>query len=329
MKAWAKAKVGARFVANRVSMTAQQDGYRAAAGVAVRLLATETRKLPRLVRLAVSGPARAPAEHPSGYSETIVRALDQMPVKLTPFWIDPDNFYAHVRSVGYPRAYAAGPLEEGGNREIKLLEYFVSLEIADIQPRDVVIDVASEHSIFPTVVRDACGATVFRQDLIYPPGVHGDRIGGSAASILVADQFADKLVLHNSFEHFEGTADSDFIAEAWRILKPGGMVCIVPLFLSDRYSILSDPLTDRRGIAWDAGAQVIELPGWHNRFGRFYDPTALDARVLSPARELGYDLEILHFMNVTDVHPQAAMYFALVLRKPPQHSAGREIESPV
>jgi SAM-dependent methyltransferase len=316
MRLPSRAKVGARFVANLLSTVARQDGYRAAAGVAVRLLATETRKLPRLARLAASAPGSATAEHPAGYSEAILQALSQLSVDMRPYRIDSDKFKAHVRSSAYPLAYAAGPLDEGGNRENKLLEYFVSLEILDLQPGDVVIDVASEYSIFPTVVREAYGATVFRQDLIYPPGVQGDRIGGTAAAMPVADQFADKLVLHNSFEHFEGTADSGFIAEAWRVLKPGGVVCIVPLFVSERYSIISDPLTDRRGIAWDAGARVIELPGRHNRFGRFYDAPALDARVLSRARELGYECEILHFANVKDVHPRASMHFALVMRKP-------------
>lgn len=310
------AKAGARFAANQVSMAARQDGYLAAAGVATRLLIDESRKLPRLARLAVSGSATA--EHPVGYSPEILEALRELPVELRPHTISADDFHRHVRSYAYPSAYAGGPLDEGGNRENKLLEYFVSLELLDAQPGDVVIDVASERSMFPSVLRDASGATVFRQDLIYPAGVNGDRIGGSAASMPVTDRFADALVLHNSFEHFEGTADSSFVAEAWRVLKPGGVVCIVPLFVSDRYVILSDPLTDRRGVVWDPHARVVELAGWHNRFGRFYDATALDARVLAPARELGYALELLHFANVKDVHPQASMHFGLVLRKPPE-----------
>jgi SAM-dependent methyltransferase len=308
------AKTGARYVTNIVSMAARQDGYRAAAGVAFRLVVTETRKLPRLARLAVSSDSAG--EHPTGYSEAILQDLNRLPVKVTPYRIDPERFHAHLRSFEYPKAYAAGPLDEGGNRENKLLEYFVSLEILGFQEDDVVIDVASERSIFGQVVREVCGATILRQDLIFPPGIHGDRIGGSAASMPVRDHFADKLVLHNSFEHFEGTADSDFIAEAWRVLKPGGVVCIVPLFVSDGYSIISDPLTDRRGIVWDPGARVLELSGWHNRFGRFYDASALEARVLSRARAVGFDVEILHFANVKDVHPRASMYFALVMRKP-------------
>jgi SAM-dependent methyltransferase len=305
-------------------MVARHDGGRAAAVVAVRLLATELRKLPRLARLAVSRRgALATGEHPTGYSEEILAALNEVSADLRQYPIAPNAFASHVRSVRYPRAYAAGPLDEGGNREDKLLEYFLSLQILDIQPRDVVIDVASEHSIFPEVVRDAHGATVFRQDLIYPPGIHGDRIGGNAGAMPVPDQFADALVLHNSFEHFEGTADSDFVAESWRVLRPGGAVVIVPLFVSERYSIISDPLTDRRGIVWDPGARVIELPGRHIRFGRFYDAPTLDKRVLGPATRLGYDLEILHFGNVRDVHPRASTHFALVLRKPGARHATR------
>lgn len=309
------AKATVRYATNNVSMAARHDGYRAAGAVALRLILTEMRKLPRLARRAVST-KDSPQEHPIGYSAAILEGFNQLPVPLTRYPIDPEQFRSHVLSFGYPEAYAAGPLDEGGNRENKLLEYFVSLQILKLGENDVVIDIASERSIFAQVVRETCGATILRQDLIFPPGIHGDRIGGSAASIPVADRFADKLVLHNSFEHFEGSADSDFVAEAWRILKPGGVACIVPLFVSDKYSIISDPLTDRRGVVWDAGATVVELPWWHNRFGRFYDASALEARVLAPARALGYELEILHFVNVKDVHPRASMYFGLIMRKP-------------
>lgn len=250
------------------------------------------------------------------YSEGIRGALQRLPVEVRPYPVDVGRFDSHLRDFVYPHAYAAGPLEEGGNRENKLLEYFLSLELLDIHPGDVVIDVASEYSIFPTVVRQLRGGTVYRQDLIYPEGIHGDRIGGNAAAIAVGDQFANALVLQNSFEHFEGTADTGFIAESWRILRPGGSVLIVPLFVSEEYINITDPLVDRRGIAWDPGARVLELPGWHNRFGRFYSADALERRVLAPARQVGYDVELLHFANVADVHPMAATHYALRLRRP-------------
>ncbi len=297
-------------------MAARQHGYLAAGALGGRFLVTEISKLPKAARLALLARLRrAPAgRHPTMNSDTIVADLARVGLELHPYRVDLAAFRAHEAAHGYPRNYAGGPLEEGGMREQKLLEYFVSLDLLAVRPLDVVVDVASEWSIFPEVLRRISGATVYRQDLMYAPGVHGDRIGGSAAHMPVPDGFADKLVLHNAFEHFEGTADSDFIVEAWRVLKPGGTLCILPLFMSDQYSILTDPLVDRRDIMWDDGARVIELPWWHNRFGRFYDAESLQRRVLAPA---GRFRNILyHIENTTELHPRSYLHFALVLRKP-------------
>lgn len=198
----------------------------------------------------------------------------------------------------------------------RFFEYFVSLELVDIRPSDVVIDVASERSLFPEVVRTQTGARVFRQDLTYAPGVAGDRIGGNAARMPIAAEFANKLILHNSFEHFEGEADRDFIREAWRVLRPGGEACIVPLYLSQRYEILTDPLVDTRDLAWDPGARIARVRGFRNRFGRFYSPAALAERVLRPAEECGFAVSLYDFENLRKLDPSSGLHFGLVLTKP-------------
>jgi hypothetical protein len=93
-------------------------------------------------------------------------------------------------------------------------------------------------------------------------------------------------------------------------------VCIVPLCVSDEYAIATDPLVDRRGVVWDSGARVLELPWWHNRFGRFYDAQALERRILRPSRECGFEAILYHLENVKAVHPAVYLHFGLVLRKP-------------
>jgi SAM-dependent methyltransferase len=308
-----KLRAGMRYLANLVAMVARQRGYVAAGAAGSRFVIAEVAKLPKFALLASAGGRRVQT-HPTMYSNEIVDALATLGVEMRAYRIDVDAFRRHVVACNYPRNYGAGPLDEGGVREQKLLEYFVSLDLLSVRPSDLVIDVASEWSIFPDVLRELSAATVYRQDLIYPPGINGNRVGGSAARMPVAGEFADKLVLHNAFEHFERSADFDFIAEAWRVLKPGGTLCILPLFVSDEYTILTDPLVDRRGIVWDEGARVVEVPGWHNRFGRFYDASALRRRVLIPAS--GFSTTIYHFVNVKDVHPRAHLHFALVMRKP-------------
>jgi hypothetical protein len=186
--------------------------------------------------------------------------------------LDPLGFAEHTRDYRL-RFYAGGTVAKGGAREWKILEYFASLQLLDIRSTDVVIDVASERSLFPDVVERLYDARVFRQDLKYPRGVHDVRIGGNAASMPVPPTFADKLTLHISFEHFEGSADSRFIREAWRVLRPGGTACIVPLYLSERHEILADPLVDTVDVDWDPGAEVVRAVGYRNRFGRFYSPS--------------------------------------------------------
>jgi SAM-dependent methyltransferase len=306
-------RTGVRYAANLTSMVARQEGVVAAAVVGSQFVATEAAKLPRYARM-TRGSGGLKVAHPPLISERILTDLDGLGVPVRPYRIDVPAFHEHLASARYPKMYAAGSIDEGGNREEKLLEYFVSLDLLKPQRDHVMIDVASEWSIFPDVVRKRTGATVYQQDLIYPPGVRGYRIGGSAAHLPIPDNFADMLVLHNAFEHFEGTADSDFIREAWRILRPGGVLCILPLFMSERFSVMSDPLVDRRGVVWDPGAEVVEIPWWHNRFGRLYDAAALRTRVLEPGRS--FDQLIYHVVNPYEVHPSICLHFILLLSKP-------------
>jgi SAM-dependent methyltransferase len=306
--------IGVRFGLNLVARVAEQEGYSSAAAVGSRYIVTEIGKLPRIAALAMREPGQD--RHPPMESEVIVAAARGMGVELRPYHIDLDAFWSHVRASHYPRLYAAGTMSLGGAREQKLLEYFVSLDLLRPTASDVIIDIASEWSIFARVVRRALGARVYQQDLIYFPGLHGERIGGNARAMPIPDAFADKLVLHNAYEHFEGDADTAFVVEAWRVLRPGGAVCIAPLNLSDEYCIVSDPLVNRRGVVWDPGARVIELPLWHNRFGRFYDAAALMRRVIEPAQRLGFEVALHHVENVKAVHHSAYLHFVLILSKP-------------
>jgi hypothetical protein len=312
--------LGLRYGLNLFAMVARQQGYPTALAVSSRSMAREMTNLVRAVRLSrqarrAARPGQAP---PAVYSEALLAALAGLDLEIRPYHVDAHAFQAHVKAGAYPRYYAAGSVAQGGAREKKLLEYFVSLDLLKPERADTVVDVGSEWSIFPEVLRRLTGARVYRQDLIYPAGVHGDQIGGSATAMPVADEFADQIVLHNAFEHFEGMADTGFILEAWRVLKPGGKVCILPLFLSEHHFVFSDPLVDRRGVVWDPGAPVIEKPWFHNRFGRYYGPAALQQRVLGPARRAGFAPALYHLVNVRQVVPESRMHFALLLGKPAQ-----------
>jgi len=302
-------------------MVSRQQGSLAALSFGVNSVVTEVAKLPKALLLTRKRLAsKKNFQHPGRFSietvEAIASGLERNGAAVENLILDGNAFWAHTRLPDYPKNYAAGPVTEGGVREKKLMEYYVSLELLNVQPTDTVIDVASEWSIFPDVLRKLTGATVYQQDLIYPPGIHGYRIGGNAAEMTVPDGFANKLVLHNSFEHFEGDADTNFIFEAWRVLRPGGKVCIIPFYLSDQHSIITDPLLDRRSVVWDNDARIVEIPWCHHRFGRFYSADTAYRHVLVPAKQAGFEVRLYRILNVNDVLPKANIHFVLLLEKP-------------
>jgi SAM-dependent methyltransferase len=314
-------RVGLRYFANLITRVIHQRGYLTAVFVISNFIITEIMKIPRMVRLLLSGElcARKARKNIVLYSNTILKNLSNLRVDIEQYHINLDAFNAHVSAYNYPYNYAAGPMAEGGMREQKLLEYFVSLDLLTIQSTDVVVDVGSEWSIFPEVLQRLSGAKVYRQDIIYPDGINLDHIGGNAATMPIPKEFFDKIVLHNFFEHFEGTGDTDFIREAWRVLKPGGKLCILPLFIGEQYSILTDPLVDRKGIVFDDDAEVIEWPWWHNRFGRIYDVDAFERRVLNPGIE--FHTIIYHIENLQVINQLVYLHFVLIMEKPIRSSS--------
>lgn len=313
-----------RYVLNVVVLAFRQEGWRAAALTAVSLGAGEARKVPRLLAWMWRGYPTSPSGRPVLALEhkpvtTLPRLLaifEHLDVDLRSISIDPRELEKHIERFSYPRFYAGGPVAKGGFREWKILEYFISLMLVPVLPSDVVIDIASERSVFPDMVRRLIGARVFRQDLAYRRGIHADRIGGSADEMPLPASFADKLMLHNSFEHFENDIDTKFVREAWRVLRPGGAVCIVPLYLSDTYQILTDPLLERDDITWDDDAEVTRVAGLRHRFGRLYSGEMLEKRVLAPARERGFVPTVYYVENIRSVEPSGGAHFALVLFKP-------------
>jgi SAM-dependent methyltransferase len=309
---------------NAVNLERRQEGWWSAAATALSLSTAEARKIPRFLHLRWKQrgqQVQPPLEVPTRDDSQILRQFTGLGIDFQSATVDRDAFEGHMSSFPYPRFYAGGAVASGGVREAKLLEYFLSLSLLPVSEREVVIDIASERSVFPEMIAKTFGALAFRQDLIYPSGIDKDRIGGSADNMPVPSGFADKLFLHNSFEHFEGDIDTRFIYEAWRVLKPGGGVCIVPLYVSTRHENVTDPLVDTNGVVWDADAVIVEKIGHHVRFGRWYSAQTLSERVLHPAGECGFKADIYHFAGVDprSVDPisraQGGIRFAMVLRK--------------
>lgn len=235
------------------------------------------------------------------------------------YCFEPSSFQGYVTKAQY-EAYGPYYMDNGtGNskhRIEKLLQHFLSLQFLDIQPTDVYIDVASNTSPMKQIVRQLYGIKTYRMDLKYPPGINGDQIGCDAGDTGLSVGFVSKMSLHCSFEHFAYGSDIRFVREASRILRPGGKVCIIPLYILDRYSIRQDPtLETDLGLKDKEGATRVFVRDYRVDYGRFYDVRNFEQRILKNCGDL--IPTVYHVTNLAVLHPEHCYsHFALILEKP-------------
>ena len=244
----------------------------------------------------------------------VVARLSDLGLSVARRSVEPGAYRDYLASADYARF----PLYMDGGRAAgfheKGLEHFLAARLSGLRRGEVCIDVASQNSPVPDVYARLFGAGMYEQDLAFPRGLSGRRIGGDAAAMPVPDAFADVLVLHNAFEHFEGDSDTRFMHEAARVLKPGGRVCILPLFMHERFANQTDPAAIfGTPPAFDPGAEVWCVRGWHDRFGRHYDAAQLESRLLAHAG--AFDVQLIEFEDAASIDATCYLRFAMVLRK--------------
>ena len=216
-----------------------------------------------------------------------------------------------VEAVDYRRHYAGYLCFYRHAILKKVLEQFVTLQTVSVGCDDVFMDVACEFSPFAEITSRVTGCTVFLQDLSFKPGVHGNRVGSRASSIPLGDATLTAIGLHCSFEHFEGNEDMGFIREAARLLKPGGKLFIVPVYIWNEPLNCFDPyLASEHGVPFDE--KIIKLPLWNygNRFIRYYSPETLKARVVETASPY-FETRLMFVENYANIDPLGYVAFAL------------------
>jgi SAM-dependent methyltransferase len=270
----------------------------------------------RLRQPKAKGPV--PQHNPRVHAK-VVRQLKEQGFDVRDYAVDVNDFQSYLRRADYSRFHRYYSGGKGRNFTEKALEHYLAAKFLDLGPGDVYIDIANDESPAPNIYSGLHGCKTYRQDLKFPQGVHGETIGGSAASMPLPDGFATKMALHCSFEHFEGDADSCFIKEANRVLAPSGKLCILPLYLHTQYCVQTDPaVLPRQGMRFDPEATLYCARFWGNRHGRIYDIAHLNSRIRSVLGSL--NLVIYVVQNEKAVDPSCYVKFVGVLDKPHRKS---------
>ena len=184
----------------------------------------------------------------------------------------------------------------------KALEHYITMKYLEVKREDVFIDVAAASSPWAQLLRKKYGIRkAYRQDLIYEDGINGFDIGGNAGNMPLPDSFADVLTLHCAYECFQGNSDIEFAKEMGRVLKQGGRLGIVPLYLDSVYFVKSGPKADRRFIDVEKEAKWIWRDDNYLKepFSRHYSPESFMKRVVDNLK--GLKGEIIHFTNLLEL----------------------------
>lgn len=198
----------------------------------------------------------------------------------------------------------------------KSLEHYLSFLLIDLRPEMIGVDIGSCKSVLPKIGRRVYGVNYFEQDLEYPAGVHGERIGSSADAIPLPDGSVDFMTLHCTFEHFENNADTGFVKECARLLRKGGKAVILPLYMSEAFcNVTGETNPDARTkISYDIAADhYFLIPEWKNRFARHYSTEAFMERVWQPAIASGLDPCLYKIANWDAIHKDLWIRWALVI----------------
>jgi hypothetical protein len=183
----------------------------------------------------------------------------------------------------------------GDVRIEKILEHYLSLRCLGIRETDVIIDIAAAGSPFAPVLRQK-GMQAYRLDLTYPPGLRGYEIGSDAGNMPVPEGFAEVLTLHCAFECFQGGSDISFALEAGRVLKKGGRLGIIPLYIDTVHFVKTSPWCDKGVIIVEPEAKwVWRDDKYRAPFSRHYSPEMFVARFAS--RLVNMRKKIIVFTN--------------------------------
>ena len=286
--------------------------------IAQRTLRLAVRRLRRLP----AGRFLAPVRRPNGRIDAVVPAcpvvdpdwtrtkLESAGVNVERFAVDRAAFSAFLEEAGFPVWYHGGSSAPAVLE--KALEHYVGARLLELGSGDVYVDVGADNSPFAQIAERLYGCASYRLDGAYRPGLHGRCLGSDVASIALAGGSVDKMAAHCAFDHFQGDADSAFLREAARLLRVGGRLCILPLYLSDVTTNFVDPSAWLTPPSLDTDARVAEVPGWGYEFTRYYSPEAFLALV---SEQAALSLRVFEITGVQAIHEDCYLRLAAVLER--------------
>jgi len=263
-------------------------------------------------------------------TEEMMRTLERELIKCVPckgfVWPGEDKFASFVKETDFLEKYKKGyetlfETVPGVRYRRKMQEYYITdqlLDFAHWKKGDVYADLGAQTSPFVKYLREKRGIEAYGLDI--EESIYKD-LGYYLQEDITDTHFDDNSVrgmsCHSAYETFTGDVDSRLIREAARILKPGGKLIIVPLYMHEQYLSTTSPTYYQQGFADEGSFECIRTDCRGKlAIGRFYDVKALKKRVLEVAEEVGLQAKIYIFPdNLVECDAFVYLKFILELKK--------------
>lgn len=229
----------------------------------------------------------------------IEQSLRDLGIAIHDYMPSTEAFKKFKEENWFPPAYHGG--QHSGVWDEKLLEYWLSsnlLGLKDYSKEDIFVDIAACDSPWAKTLRERLGITTFAIDLDSNNPAYRDlayyRIEDATKTTFQPGSVTG-CSLHCAYEMFMGDDDRNLIIESARILKPGGKMIILPLYMHTHYCTYTTPEYFGKGHSDISAKEYIRLDCMGIPSSRKYDAKTLKNRVLDPIINAGmkYRLHVL------------------------------------
>jgi SAM-dependent methyltransferase len=241
--------------------------------------------------------------------DRIQKEMERVGIRVVQYYVDAEDFHWWVDQANFPKWYLQqNPIPE------KLLEHYLSAKFLELSVCKRMIDVAAANSPWKDITPKLYGVSAFSLDLQMSVMIDAtNQIVADATFMPVGSNMVDGVALHCAFEAFEGDADIRLIPEVDRVLKPGGKMVVLPLYMHQIYYVDSSPLADRRGLDYQGALRVWREDRGRVRFSRKYNVAAFYQRIVKTKGSLM--LTIYRIINLKEIDPSCYCNFVAVFEK--------------